>query len=389
MKYFYSLMLCASLMFTSCTEGSDSAEELKLADGIPTEIVVGEDGTADVKEIKFEASSSWTAMVRNVSENHSGGSEVEWLELDMYNGQAGENTIKLSIKKNETSESRKAEIVIQCGSSTITIIVEQYMRSDGNQGGGGHTDNELLKTLEISTNDGSGEAYSASYTYDNNDRVLQIIGKSSSANNNKQVYTMTYTSDNRMKIEDVNGTDVKNYIADLNDNGDVVCLYSVESSGEVKDYDFKYDSDGRLLQIKSYYNDGKLDTTEDFIYENGLFKEYKYEDYKEAQDSESCSYFVDIENGYSNKYPNNECIDVMAFILPFQDDYTMLFHIGVLGKSGDYVPEAATIKMKNSESVGKTDTFHCEFDNKNRMTKLIVNNLHSSSEDIYTYKFSY
>ena len=82
MKYFYSLMLCASLMFTSCTEGSDSTEELKLAEGIPTEIIVGDDGTADVKEIKFEASSSWIATVRNVSENRSGGSEVEWLELD-------------------------------------------------------------------------------------------------------------------------------------------------------------------------------------------------------------------------------------------------------------------------------------------------------------------
>ena len=80
MKYFYSLVLCASLMFSACTVGEDDPVELKLSEGMPTEIVVGDDGTTNVKEIKFVASSSWSATIKNVSENRADGSEVEWLE---------------------------------------------------------------------------------------------------------------------------------------------------------------------------------------------------------------------------------------------------------------------------------------------------------------------
>lgn len=374
MKYFYSLMLCASLMFTSCTEGSDSTEELKLAEGIPTEIIVGDDGTADVKEIKFEASSSWTATVRNVSENRSGGSEVEWLELNKYNGQAGENTIILSISKNETYESRKAEIVIQCGNSTITIIVEQYMRSDGNQGGE-ITDSELVKSIKITMVNSPEDVVLGEYTYDDNGRVVQLISGPEKGGLPRQTISVIY-SENKLEITEKNESHepsdsyTQKYELELNEAGDAVKMYDLENDGSKKiSYDFKYDSDGRLIQIQDYISN-EVSSVEKITYEGGLLKSYEYEDFQPEGSSDSFTYVVNLETAYQNKYRNNGNFDKVSMLLQFfGESYYTLYYLGVMGKTSDLLPESARFVRNSSK---EEDKFSYEFDGKGRVVKMTI-----------------
>ncbi|EJX08343.1 hypothetical protein EVA_03550 [gut metagenome] len=59
-------------------------------------------------------------------------SEVEWLKLNLYSGEAGEYTLQLTLLPNLTGEDRVAEIVITCGDTVIRIRVEQKgTKADG------------------------------------------------------------------------------------------------------------------------------------------------------------------------------------------------------------------------------------------------------------------
>ena len=390
MKYFYSLVLCASLMFSACTVGEDDPVELKLSEGMPTEIVVGDDGTTNVKEIKFVASSSWSATIKNVSENRADGSEVEWLELDKYNGQAGENSIILYIENNETSEIRKAEIIIQCGDVKITIIVEQEPKSDENQGSE-DTDSELVKSINITTINNPEDAFICKFTYDGNGRVIKMSAEPVDGGLPRQTYSMVYT-DNKLEIteddEQVVPTEsaVRKYEVELNADGDSITMYDVEKNGSKKlSYDFGYDKDGRLTQIQNYYS-GELSSIEKITYENGLFKSYEYDDFKTGQDSESFEYVVDLETAYNKKYPNTGFDKVSLLLQPFGDSYYMLYFIGVMGKTSDYLPESARFVRTSSN---EEDKFNYEFDNKGRVTKMTIDesdwggNLDRTCEFIY------
>lgn len=196
MKSFYYLLLCAVLTFSACSEGEDNPSQLKLADGIPTEIVFGDGETNSVKEIKFVASAPWTASVKETSAARS-GSEVDWLTLDKYSGNAGEITLTLTIKDNETSETRKAEIVIVCGDTTITITVEQKPSVNGNEGGNETTDSRLIKTMKACV-EGHPEVNSITrYTYDNEGRIIKGVVEPVNGGIPRQTYSFSY-SDNKI-----------------------------------------------------------------------------------------------------------------------------------------------------------------------------------------------
>ena len=129
--------------------------------------------------------------------------------------------------------------------------------------------------------------------------------------------------------------------------------------------------------------------TETISYNGSLFETYEYEDYNNEGNSDACTYEVDLETGYSHKYPNNGNIDIMNYIFPFLDNNSMLFHIGVMGKTGDYMPEAVTLNFKYSDTIKKPDIFSYEFDDKDRMTKLTIKESYDGYENYRIYEFSY
>lgn len=81
------------------------------------------DETSKPEGIKFTATAPWTAMVKNVTTTRS--SEVDWLTLNLYSGDAGEYTLTMTLQPNLTGKDRVAEIVITCGDTVIRIRVEQ------------------------------------------------------------------------------------------------------------------------------------------------------------------------------------------------------------------------------------------------------------------------
>ncbi len=400
MKSFYYLLLCAALTFSACSEGEDNPSQLKLADGIPTEIVFGDGETNSVKEIKFVASAPWTASVKETSAARS-GSEVDWLTLDKYSGNAGEITLTLTIKDNETSETRKAEIVIVCGDTTITITVEQKPSADGNEDGGNETDDSKLvkmmkfreKTTNTDQSNTSAKPYIAKYKYDKEGRTIEMVTEPENGGIPRQTYTYVYSGD-KIEITEVDEQPESEesgkflYEVSLNEVGNAIQLHRITGFSKEKLYDFEYNEEGRLVK-KEMYKENVVKNTETISYNGGLFETYEYKDYNPDSYSDACTYEVDLETGYAHEYPNNGNIDIMAYIMPFQDNNSILFHIGVMGKTGDYMPEVATLKFKHYDTVKKPETFSYEFDDKDRMTKLTIKESYNGYENYKIYEFLY
>lgn len=371
MKSFYYLLLSAALMFSACSEGEDNPAQLKLADGVPTEIVLGDGETSGVKEIKFVASAPWTASVKEISAARN-GSEVDWLTLSKYSGDAGEFTLTLTIDDNETTETRKAEIVIVCGDTTITITVEQKPSGDGNVDGGETNDSKLVKTIKITMINNTDEVVVGQLTYDDEDRVIKLVAGPEQGPAN-QTCTFEYKGNtlviNETGIDSGEPYHLK-YEAELNEAGNAVKMYLFEENGSKNiAYDFKYDNDGRLIQIQNYIVN-EVSSVEKINYEGGLLKSYEYDDLNEGEDSDSFAYIVDLETAYTHKYKSNSNLDPVSFILQFfGESYYVLYHINVLGKTSDLLPESA---MFVRESSNEKDKFSYEFDGNGRVVKMTV-----------------
>ena len=128
MKRFYRLLcvlsVAGAVVATACSEsGDDMPKEVEFGSETKNQTVYADAETAN--DINFTAKAAWTATVTALQTKTEGGSSVEWLTLDRYSGQAGEFSLKMNIEPNYTGETRKAQIEIVCGETTIRIIIEQ------------------------------------------------------------------------------------------------------------------------------------------------------------------------------------------------------------------------------------------------------------------------
>lgn len=112
-------------MFASCGGGSDSAEpepkpqapSITFAQGTDTAPVINvEGGTADVS---FTATAAWTASVRDGS---------AWLSVSPQSGSAGDGTVRITAKANDTYDERNAAVVLTCGTASKTVTVTQKQK---------------------------------------------------------------------------------------------------------------------------------------------------------------------------------------------------------------------------------------------------------------------
>lgn len=84
--------------------------------------------------IRFTTASDWTATVTEVpvAKSDQTAQTVEWITLSAYSGGAGEHTLTMTVRGNNTGKARKAKIVIRCGATEITVTVEQKAdKTDG------------------------------------------------------------------------------------------------------------------------------------------------------------------------------------------------------------------------------------------------------------------
>lgn len=346
MKNFIPLMLCAALWLSACeSENGNKDLTIQLADGTTTTLVLdSETSTTNQEQIKFTATAPWTAWIKPVTNQRSGGSEVDWLTLNTYSGDAGEYTLTLTISPNLETTSRKAEITIECGGESITITVEQAGTTSEVT-----TDRQIKEIQYSQTNQkyafsGAEEARTENITslfsYDSQNRVTNITRQ---ATEYKDIYTFTYTNANEIQMKETEtgsqGTYEyeTNYIIQLNDAGNATSiLHDDKGTGTFSPYiNFNYTDDGRLAQIKDAAA-GEEGTEYNFTYDSEFLS--AFESINKTYESENISYKFSSATDFPNQYLNKGCIDIMGFLLS-DDDSDFLFHIGRLGNTGKYMPE--------------------------------------------------
>ncbi|MDN0072372.1 BACON domain-containing protein [Bacteroides caecigallinarum] len=338
MKAFYSLLLLLAVALTSCDEVLGTQDQIELVDGTSTSLIFNADESGDAT-IKFVAEAAWTASVSEITASKSGES-ISWLKLSSYGGEAGEYTITVSLTKNFTGASRKAEIKIVCGESEVVITIEQKGETST-----GVVAKKIKKIVyketdnsSVDTNDTPyEEEYSLKFSYGNDGSVARIIDERiDSYDGEKSTYTYNFNYDivGEIQVERKNSRydETDNYIVKLDDRGNAT---EVSKNGK-KLASFGYTNDVRLAKMVQYdeYNDDEVDYQDIFTYDNGVFSKYTTTD---NGDGENDEYIFDASY-FANKYPNNGMIDMMGFI-GGGFDYDFLFYIGRLAKTSDYCLE--------------------------------------------------
>lgn len=332
MKAFYSFLLLVAVAFTACDEAI-TKKLIQLADGTSTSLVFNADENGDAT-IKFTADAAWTASVSEVAASKSGES-ISWLSLSPYGGEAGENTITVSLLKNYTGASRKAEIKIVCGDSEVIITVEQK----------GENVAKKIKEIQyeyiynsekIENPDLKPGKNTAVFEYDSQDRVTSI--DLNDDENGESKATIDYSNDGIINIsvkyasDPQAGTESK---ITLNDNGYAVKIQAKENhySEYIDVVNFEYTNDGRLGKMifpKGHY-DEELDRYVEEVYSLKYDKGYLTNIIYNGDNSESDNIAFNIPEFYPNNYPNNGMIDMFAF-LEMSNGFNYAFWIGRLGK---------------------------------------------------------
>ena len=360
MKAFYSFLLLVAVALTACDEAI-TKKLIQLADGTSTSLVFNSDENGDAT-IKFTADAAWTASVSEVAASKSGES-ISWLKLSSYGGEAGECTITASITRNYTGASRKAEIKIVCGDSEIVITVEQkgetsagtvakkikkivYTEEDNSAVDEGHTPYEYSRDMEFSYYDDGTVARITMNDVDEYDYETTTI------------YSFNYDVVGEIQMEEKEvgeSGETYNYVIKLDDRGNVTELRNSGNSRPIAT--FGYTNDVRLAKVEAYdeYSDGSVDYRTTFDYENGMIT--KISDFY-GYDTDT--YELD-DTYYTNKYPNNGMIDMMAYMVEpgEDDDISILFYIGCLGKTSDYLLEKSFIMDDEALADGLIDYDYC------------------------------
>lgn len=345
MKTWIPLMLSAALLCGACSnENEDKGKTLQLTEGTSPTLVLDSKTSADTQEqIKFTATSAWTAWIKAATDQRSGGSEVDWLTLSAYSGPAGEQSLTLTISPNTGTTSRKAVITIECGGQSLTITVEQA----GSDSSEGVTTTKLVKEVRCTANwqrdaltgsSPTSEVTVWQFSYDAQNRMTGTLIQQA---NKKVERTFTYTAENEITLDEkeIDGSysyDTR-YLIQLNEAGNATSiLHDDKETGNYKPYiNFTYTDDGRLAQMKDA-NAGEEASVYTFTYADGKLASFEY--YNGKYTGDNYSYAFDAATDFVHQYPNHGPIDIMGYLLE-DDDFNFAFHLGRMGNTGDCLPE--------------------------------------------------
>lgn len=352
-------MLCTALTLTACSDENGNGgkpENIELVNNTPEKVVVKADETENGQAISFKAVAPWKATVNDVTPTRAveAGKEVEWVKLSAYSGEAGDVSLSMSFTRNFTGMTRKAEIIIECGDTAVKITIEQVAEnSDGSV-------TKQVKTVKMiidypsefiddpNYKPGSQESISNSvmtYHYDDKGRVSRISNLEDEDEESEIVYDYSVVGEISVTSrENYEGkTEEEKYIVTLNDNGNAVKVreFDKEKNQYLDKHKLDYDKDGRLKKLTTYDKAYDRNSSSNFEYKEGFWTrlEYKYGE----SDSSVDVYNFDIPTYYPNKCPNNNIIDMTAFLSDFyefdDESFTIISTIGKIGKTSDYLIE--------------------------------------------------
>ena len=231
MKKLFLSLFAVCCAFTACSDGEgNDPKEIILSDGTQTSQTVYADETANKGEgIKFTTTGPWTAEVTEVT-TRAAGSSVDWLKLNQYSGdKAGDYTLTLTLTENLTGADRKATIKIICGSTTITITVEQKgKKEDGSEPDVDPMPVSKRLISKITYKRGTIDRSEITFTYDSENRVIggkEILYRENGTTEDEGKVTWTY-SDNTItqyqKSEDGSYSSEDEIVYTLDETGKVV-----------------------------------------------------------------------------------------------------------------------------------------------------------------------
>lgn len=171
MKRLFFLLL-AAVSLTACDKGDETPSTITGYDPDQLNQTLYADQTSGSGNFTFTAAESWTTQVKNVTRSAAADT---WITLDPAQGGAGTVHMKIILSPNLTGVDRKAEIVIVCGDTTLTITVEQKGTTES---GGEEPQPTARKIVRIDvesayTNDYSGEEYTT-FRYEE-EMLVEII----------------------------------------------------------------------------------------------------------------------------------------------------------------------------------------------------------------------
>ena len=128
------IVLLSACTWWACDKGDDGApSSIVLTGGSGDQTIYADETSVNGGQgIAFEAAEAWYAEVSEVQAKASSG-EVDWLTLSAYEGGAGQYTLQITLRANETGSDRAAEIRIVCDEDEIVIVVRQKAQTKDNQ----------------------------------------------------------------------------------------------------------------------------------------------------------------------------------------------------------------------------------------------------------------
>ena len=113
-------LLIVAAVFSGCDDKEDENQpEIKVENPTALTQTVFADETDGKSEVTFVTTGAWISTVTANSQT------VTWLSIEPKSGNAGTNTISISLEPNATGSDRTAVITISCNGEDIAITVTQ------------------------------------------------------------------------------------------------------------------------------------------------------------------------------------------------------------------------------------------------------------------------
>lgn len=377
MKKLFLCLFVASA-FLSCSD-NDGNESIRLTGNTATSQIVYADETHRPEGIRFTATASWTATVKNATTSRN--SEVEWLSLNRYSGDAGEYTLTMTLQPNLTGQDRVAEIIINCADAVIRIRVEQKgTKADGEKPE--VTAKRLVDSIIQKWEESKDEWKQAiiEFTY-NPDGTIKFIAEYDDLNKNniidpqernegkdwqteftydtanKKVYTTSIDYEDEYYDKDIVTGELS-----LNDEGFAVkAKYVTNQDGKTETHHIFY-QDGQAVSTEVIQNDGSVHT-EKATWKNGnLIRVSDNED------------FSDITYGDLLNHPDVP-ID-LNFLIANTSMYDTFCENGNLGLKvcGFFGKRSKNMMTNEKDNWKESYTYTYENDTEGFITKITVDN---------------
>ena len=297
------LLAAAAAAFCACSDdnGGDGGKDIQLAPGTPKDYTIFADETSGTPSegISFTTTGPWRATVAETRADVSGGSP-SWVTVSPDHGDAaGDYTITIGLGVNATGKDRRATITIECGSTKITITVEQKGTTEE-----GEVPDEgdepvvpagvqLVSEVYCYFNDSPGvENRRIELTYDERNRLVRWKETTNEVVSPGMVETVTRTyeyeyGDGVVRI--ANPEEDTHFTVWLNAAGYAERVERSRSGESADITTYEYDSENRLIRTE------QEDEWEDYVWENGNLVESRYGSPDGESDVTRFTY-TDLEN---------------------------------------------------------------------------------------------